>query len=80
MDLREQIKGVPNMPTEDYPVWNPHLTLANHLEPSKIIKIWDYVSTLPKCHFVISFDNVALFRSEGNRTWRVDEIFPLKKF
>jgi 2'-5' RNA ligase len=76
-NLRSKIKEIPGMPLEDFPIWNPHATLMNWIEPEDIEKVWEYVNTLEKPNFIISFNNVTLFRSDGDKKWVVDEVFSL---
>src|SRR3989338_10436352 len=73
VDLRSQLKAMPDMPVEDYPDWHPHVTLANKLTPEEIVNIWNYVSVLQKPNFILPFDNVTLFYSTGDTGWRVDK-------
>ena len=55
--------------------WHPHATLANKLSPQEINKILNYVLELEKPNFAIPFDNVTIFRFEGDRKWIVDQFF-----
>ena len=77
LDLKAKLKQLPKMPEEDYPMWRPHATLANHLEPKQIMEIWGFVSMLTKQNFSVPFDNVTLFHSLGNHVWEVDEVFQM---
>lgn len=78
-DIRQKIMAV--LPKEDFPNFVPHATLAdNDVSPEKIEKIWEYVNTLPKPHFVVPFDNITLFRKEGEKGWVVDEVFPVNGY
>jgi len=79
IDLQKKLHALPGMPPSEYKEWHPHATLANHFESSQFFKIWQYVSALPKPHFVLPFDDVTLFYYDESKTWRVDEMFHLKK-
>lgn len=74
-ELRRNIKRITGMPEEDFPIWHPHTTLADHLSPQEINQIWNYVSRLEKPNFILPFDNVTIFRFGGNRKWIVEESF-----
>lgn len=76
-DLQKQLQALSGMPVPEYTEWHPHATLANHAGASEISAIRQYVSTLPKPHFVLPFDNVTLFRYDEGKEWRVDEFFYL---
>lgn len=73
--LRRDIKNIPNMPKEDFPIWHPHATLINRLPAQKIKEIWNYVSKLEKPNFILPFDNVTIFKFTGNRRWETEEVF-----
>jgi len=77
--LIKRLKQIPSMTQEDYPVWHPHATLANKLTPEEINQIWEYVGTLEKPDFVIPFDNVTIFRFEGDQKWVMEESFKINK-
>jgi len=68
-ELRDELKNFPGMPKEDFPVWQPHVTLANQLPPEIIRKIWEFVIELPKPKFILKFDNVCIFRHEKDGKW-----------
>ncbi|MFA6297156.1 MAG: 2'-5' RNA ligase family protein [Candidatus Paceibacterota bacterium] len=74
--LRIILKDVPGMPKDNFLTWHPHATLANKLTPQEIKKIWEYVQTLEKPNFMLPFDNVTLFRLEGDK-WIVEESFDI---
>jgi 2'-5' RNA ligase len=74
-DLRSKIKEIPGMPPEDFPIWNPHATLTNWVEPEEIEKVWNYVNTLEKPNFTLPFNNITLFKFGGDRSWEVEEVF-----
>ena len=76
--LRGEIGALPHIPPEDFPEWHPHATLAHRLSPQEIIRIWEHVSLLPEPDFTLPFDNVTLFRHEGDR-WVIEESFYLVK-
>lgn len=57
------------MPTEEFPDWHPHATLANKLTAQEINKIWDYALTLEKPNFSLQFDNVTIFRYGAEQNW-----------
>lgn len=82
IDVVEELRGVlekiPGMPKDDFPIWHPHVTLANHLTPEEIKKIWDYVQMLEKPDFILPFNNITIFRFEGDRKWVVQESFKFK--
>lgn len=66
----------PLLPPEDYPVWNPHTTLANYLNPEQKQTIWDFVQTLPKPDFTVLFSNIALLElDETSQKYRVHKMF-----
>jgi len=74
-ELRKSLKEIPEMPKNEFPDWHPHATLANRLSSQEINQIWDYVLTLEKPSFTLQFDNVTIFRFEGDRKWVVEESF-----
>lgn len=74
-ELRRSLKLISGMPSEDFPIWHPHATLANRQSPEKINQIWGYVLTLKKPNFIIPFDNITIFRFEGDRKWVIEKIF-----
>lgn len=74
-ELREALRKIPTMPTEDFPIWHPHATLANHVSAQEINQIWDFVLTLEKPNYVLPFNNVTLFRFEGDQKWVIEESF-----
>jgi len=76
--LRKTLKDIPEMPSDDFPIWHPHATLANRISPEEINKIWNYVQTLPKPSFLLPFDNVTIFRFEGDRKWVVEELLKIR--
>ncbi len=78
LELRGILKEIPGMPEDNFPIWRPHNTLANHLTPEEIKQIWDYVQTLEKPDFILPFDNVTIFRFEGDRKWVVQESIKFK--
>ncbi len=78
LELKQKLKEIPNMPQEDYPTWHPHATLAYMLTSKEINDIWDYVLTLQKPKFVLPFDNIALFASWADRTWKVEKLFKIQ--
>lgn len=78
LDLKQNLKGIPNMPPEDYSTWHPHATMAYGLAPEEINKIWDYVAMLEKPKFVLPFDNIALFASLGDKKWKVEKLFKIE--
>lgn len=57
-----------------FSAWHPHATLAYRLPPEDIVGIWGYVSMLPNPVFTLPFDNVTLFRFEGDR-WVTETTF-----
>lgn len=75
--LREEIKKIPNMPEEDFPVWHPHATLINRLPPQEIEKVWSYIKGFEKPNFILPFDNITLFKFEGDRRWGIEESFKI---
>ncbi len=75
-DLREDLKNMTGI-TEDFPNWHPHATLAYKLSPEEINKIWAYTDKLDKPNFVLPFNNITIFRYEGDKKWVVDESFVL---
>jgi 2'-5' RNA ligase len=76
-ELIRKLKEIPGMTQEDFPVWHPHATLAYKLTPPEINQIWEYVQTIPKPNFSIPFDNVTIFRFEGDMKWVAEESFNL---
>lgn len=77
-ELRGILEKIPGMLKDNFPIWHPHNTLANHLTPEEIKQIWNYVQTLEKPDFIIPFDNITIFRFEGDRKWVVQESFKFK--
>ncbi len=77
--LREDLKKMTGV-TEDFPNWHPHATLANKLSPDEINQIWAYTNKLDKPHFALPFNNITIFRYEGDQKWVVDESFALSQF
>jgi len=75
-DLRRTIKRISGMPYEEFPVWRPHVTLANHFSLEEFDKIWSYISNLKKPNFILPFDNVTIFRLENNKKWVIEESLP----
>lgn len=73
-DLRGKIKALPGMPIEEFPEWHPHATMMSKVPPETIEKIWEYVSTFEEPHFVLPFNNVTLFRFEGDGKWIAEEV------
>ncbi len=66
----------PLLPPEDYPVWNPHTTLANYLNSEQKQTIWAFVQTLPKPDFTVLFSNVALLElDEKSQIYRIFKKF-----
>ncbi len=76
-DLIKKIKEIPGMTQEDFPIWHPHATLANKLSPEEINTVWEYVQTLERPNFILPFNNVTIFRFEGDMKWGVEESFKL---
>ena len=74
-ELRRDIEIIPGMPKEDFPIWHPHATLADHLSSQEINQIWNYVLKLEKPNFIFPFDNITIFRFDGDRKWSVEESF-----
>ncbi|HEY4505325.1 MAG TPA: 2'-5' RNA ligase family protein [Candidatus Paceibacterota bacterium] len=77
-ELIRKIKEIPGMTQENFPFWHPHATLMNRVSEEEIKMIWDYVATVERPNFVIPFDNVTIFRFEGDMKWGVDESFKFK--
>ncbi len=71
-ELIKNIKLIPNMIKEDYPVWHPHATLAHKISPEEVKAIWEYVSNLEKPNFILPFDNITIFRFEDEK-WVIEE-------
>lgn len=69
--LRLKLQNMPGMPPEDHPIWRPHATLAYKIKPAEINAIWEYISTLQKPHFEMTFNNIAILQSTGDRGWTV---------
>ena len=78
-ELRGALRQIPTMPIEDFPVWHPHATLANHVSAQEINQIWDYVLSLKKPNFTLPLNNVTLFRFEENQKWVIEESFRLSE-
>lgn len=76
-NLRALLLQIPEMPKPEFPTWNPHATMMNRVTPEDIQNIWDYIQTLPKPNFSIPFDNVTIFRYEGERKWITDTSFKI---
>jgi 2'-5' RNA ligase len=74
-ELQDLLSEVPLVPRRGFRAWNPHATLAHKVPKETMHKIWEYVQTLPKPHFILDFDNITLFRYEGERKWSVEKIF-----
>lgn len=76
--FRVELKKIPNVPQADYPIWEPHATFAHREEPDSILKVWDYVSRLPKPDFEMPFDHIALMVYEEDKLrWKVESKYPL---
>jgi 2'-5' RNA ligase len=75
--LRTSIRKIAGIKDEPFPDWHPHSTLANKLSPEEIRAIWEYTSKLDKPDFVMPFNNVTIFKYEGDQRWVVDESFEL---
>ena len=55
-----------------------HISVARHLTEETFLEVWNYLNTLSRPHFVLSFDNITLFILEDN-VWRVKKTFLLKR-
>ena len=73
--LKNRLAAIPGMPQEDFPLWRPHVTLARHMSPQEIERIWEYVQDLERPSFVLPFDAVTLFHRSGERGWSAEETF-----
>ena len=78
VNLKRELKLIPNIPAEDYPNWHPHATLAERVTTEEIEKIWNHVSTLDKPKFSLPFDNMTLFSNAGDRVWKIEKVFDFK--
>jgi 2'-5' RNA ligase len=54
-----------------------HVSVARFLKPKQLREIWDYVQTLPKPQFDVTFDGLALFVFVGRR-WEIQSTWPFK--
>ncbi|KKS84901.1 MAG: hypothetical protein UV60_C0013G0018 [Parcubacteria group bacterium GW2011_GWA2_43_11] len=79
VQLQDELQKFPDMPHEEFPNWHPHATLANRLSSQEIDQIWTYVQTLKKPNFSLPFNNVTLFRFEGDMKWVVERTFRFKE-
>jgi 2'-5' RNA ligase len=66
-DLRNHIENIQGMVPQDFPTWNPHITIIRKQPPEIIKQIWQYLSSIERPEFVVSFDNVSIFRLEEDR-------------
>ncbi len=57
--------------------FHPHSTIAYGNKKETFDKIWDYLQTLEKPEFKLSFDNISLMKKVGKR-WKVYREFKLK--
>lgn len=79
-ELRESLREIISvMPKKDLLEWHPHATLAYKLSSQEISRIYDYVLTLEKPDFVLPFNNVTIFRKEGEQKWVVEESYKFSK-
>jgi 2'-5' RNA ligase len=65
------------IPISTYPLWHPHITLANHTTPDKIERIKEYVAAREKPDFVVPFNNITIFQRTDDAKWVVHKLFDL---
>lgn len=75
--LRSHLWKMPGMPQDDFFVWRPHATLAYKISPEELGRVWEYVQTLPKPHFIIPFSNITIFKFEDQKRWVPEKIFKI---
>lgn len=78
--LREEIKTIPGIPPEDFPIWIPHASVATDLTEEQSVKILEFLNlkTMQKPDFKFPFDAVTLM-VKIDQKWEVVEKFPLNK-
>ncbi len=55
-----------------------HASIARHLKPELVAKVWEYLMNLPAPYFELSFNNLTLFK-DNNGSWEVESIHHFKK-
>jgi 2'-5' RNA ligase len=76
-ELQSELLKIAGIPRRGFRDWNPHATLAHRVPKETLKQIWEFVQTLPKPDFTLPFDNLTLFKHEGERAWSIEHIFRL---